>query len=125
MADQQPIPFEIVRIEGEPLTVASNGTTRLTCTEPDARVFRRRAITGVMRRPPGEVLIPQLNALCGELLATPDITPEAAVQRLLAIAGLVPTEGQRRIEWVVCEVAGVRVYVDGLNVIVSRQDITP
>lgn len=29
------------------------------------------------------------------------------------------------VEWAVAEVAGVRVYFDGANVIVSRQDLNP
>lgn len=29
------------------------------------------------------------------------------------------------IEWVVCELAGVRVYFDGMTVVVTRRDIQP
>jgi hypothetical protein len=35
------------------------------------------------------------------------------------------TPGARNIEWLVVELAGVRVYLDGKNVIVTREDLNP
>ena len=35
------------------------------------------------------------------------------------------TENAKRVEWVVAELNGVRVYFDGENVVVTTQDITP
>jgi hypothetical protein len=35
------------------------------------------------------------------------------------------TPEARSIEWLVVELAGVRVYVDGKNVIVTREDLNP
>jgi hypothetical protein len=35
------------------------------------------------------------------------------------------TADARRVEWVVAELDGVRVYFDGQHVVVSKQDLTP
>jgi hypothetical protein len=35
------------------------------------------------------------------------------------------TPDARRVEWVVAELDGVRVYFDGTHVVVSKQDLTP
>jgi hypothetical protein len=35
------------------------------------------------------------------------------------------TENARNIEWLVVEIAGVRVYVDGKNIVVTRADLNP
>lgn len=32
---------------------------------------------------------------------------------------------QTRVEWIVAELAGVRVYFDGTNVVVTRRDLMP
>lgn len=37
----------------------------------------------------------------------------------------VGTDKTQRVEWVVAELNGVRVYFDGVNVIVTTQDLTP
>lgn len=120
---QHPVPFEIVEHDG--IRVASNGTLRLTLLDPAGRLFRRRGLKGLALKPPGEVLLPQLNALAGELLARPDMPADEVVGRLLALAGLVPTAEPQRQEWAVAELDGVRVYTDGANVVVSKRDLEP
>lgn len=37
----------------------------------------------------------------------------------------VGTEQARNVEWAVAELDGVRVYFDGVNVVVSKQDLMP
>lgn len=119
----QPIPFEIIEHDG--VRVASNGTASLSLLDAGGLLFRRRGVRGLQTSPPAEILIPQLNQLAGELLANPGTTAEQAVGRVLAIAGTVRTEDPQRSEWAVAELDGVRVYCDGVNVIVTRQDLTP
>ena len=75
------LPFELAEAGGAKF--ASNGTQTLQLTEPDGRVFRRRAIKHIG----GGEAIP--------------------------------------IEWAVAEIAGIRVYFDGSNVVVSRQEMNP
>lgn len=72
-----PAPFEIVKDDtGQH---ASNGEMIVTALDPEARVFRRRALR---------------------------------------------TDGSAA-EWCVVEQSGVRVYCDGQNVVVSKQDLNP
>lgn len=66
-----------------------------------------------------------LNGLATELLAQPDMPAQDAVARLLALAGLVPIAEPKRVEWVVGELNGVRVYTDGANVVMTTQDLKP
>lgn len=120
---KNPIPFEIIEQDG--FTVASNGTLRLTVMGDGAKVFRRRAITGLQTKPAAEMLIPLLNGLTTELLAQPDMPAQETIARLLALAGLVPIAEPRRIEWVYGELSGVRVYTDGLNVVMTTEDLKP
>lgn len=122
MGAADPVPFEIVR-EDEGLCVASNGAVQVVAHGAAARMFRRRGIRGIARKPAAEVLLPQLNELAGELVSNPDMDAREAVARLLAIAGTVPTSEPQRMEWVVAELDGVRVYVDGSTVIVTREDL--
>lgn len=119
----QPIPFEIVQQDG--VSVASNGSIRLSMLDADGRLFKRRGVSGLAIKPAAEVLIPQLNALAGELLAKPDTPATEARARLLAIAGLVNTAEPQQHEWAVAELDGVRVYTDGANVVVTKQDLMP
>lgn len=46
------------------------------------------------------------------------------VFRRRAVKG-VGTEQARNVEWAVAELDGVRVYFDGVNVVVTRQDLMP
>lgn len=119
-----PIPFEIVRGD-DGLQVASNGRLRVVVPDAGGKLFRRRGMRGLALKPPAEQLIPQLNALAGELLQRPDMPAQEAVGRLLALAGMVPTAEPKRVEWLVGELSGVRVYTDGETVILTTQDMTP
>lgn len=119
----QPIPFEIIQQDG--VSVASNGAIRLSMLDAGGRLFKRRGVSGLTIKPAAEVLIPQLNALAGELLAKPDTAASEARARLLAIAGLVNTAEPQQHEWAVAELDGVRVYTDGANVVVTKQDLMP
>jgi hypothetical protein len=116
-----PQPFEIQNLDG--IAVASNGVTRVCLTEPDGRMFRRRGITGISSRTAAETLVPQLNALAGELLANPTMSAAEALARLHAIGGGVQLTQPQNVEWCVTQVGDVRVYVDAESVIVTRQDI--
>ena len=49
---------------------------------------------------------------------------DGRVFRRRAIKG-VGTENAVPVEWAVVELAGVRVYFDGVNVVVTRQDLMP
>ncbi len=119
----QPIPFEIIEQDGQ--RYASNGTMRFAVFDADAKLYRKRAISGIPMKPPAEVLIPQLNLFAGELLAAPDTSAQVAVGRLLAIAGLVPVAEPQRTEWLAIDIGGVHVYCDGSTVIVTRQELSP
>lgn len=123
MHQAAPTPFEIVR-EDEQLRVASNGAVQVIVRGAGAQMFRRRGIKGINRKPAGELLVPQLNEFAGELLANPGMDPREAVGKLLAIAGTVPTAEPQRVEWLVGELDGVRVYTDGSNIILTREDLT-
>lgn len=123
-----PVPFEIVehaRPDGAPLRVASNGAVRLTLLDSDGRLFRRRGISGMALKPAAEMLLPHVNALAGELLQRPDMPAHEAVGRLLALAGQVPTAEPQRHEWAVAELDAVKVYTDGVDVFVTRQELRP
>jgi hypothetical protein len=123
-ATEQPPAFEIVEA-GPGHRVASNGAISLSLLDAGGRLFRRRGVVGMATKPAGEMVLPQLNGLAGELLANPAMPADEVVGRLLALAGLVPITKPRRIEWAVAELDGVRVYTDGSAVIVTKQDLMP
>lgn len=124
---KQPTPFEItdVAMHGRNVRIASNGLMHIQSWEPDARVFRRRGISGMAMRPAGEVLVPKLNELAGELLQKPDTPAHEVAARLMALAGLLPQNEPQRHEWLVVQVGDVRVYCSEAGVIVSREDLHP
>lgn len=119
------VPFEIHRDEATGHQAASNGQVLLVLRDPAGRVFRRRGVRGLMRGTPADVLLPKLNAFLGELLQQPDMTPQAAAARLQAIAGLLPCDPPQQIEWAVVQLDDVYVYSDGVNVIVTKEDLSP
>lgn len=121
---EQPVPFRI--FEGaDGVKVASNGTARITVLDDGGRLQLRRAIKGLALKPPAELLIPALNGLTTELLATPEMPAEAAVGRLLQIVGMVPLTKPRNVEWAMATLGDVHVYTDGVDVIVTRAELTP
>lgn len=119
----QPVPFEIVEQDG--VRLATNGTIRMSLLDVAGRLFRRRGVSGLPIKPPAELLIPHLNALAGELLARPDMPAHEAVGRVIALAGMVPTDEPQHHEWAVAELDAVRVYSDGVNVVVTKQELMP
>ena len=121
----KPIPWEFARSEGA--HVASNGTTQVILLDTkDGRVFARRAVKQVgMGVCAAESVLPKLNALAGEILQRPDMTPTELREQLVAIAGLVNVTPPQHVEWAVVELDGVRVYCNGSEVVVTRQDLTP
>jgi len=122
----QPAPFEIVEADGT--RVASNGAASLTILADLAgqgRLFRRRAQKGLNVKPAGEIAVPMLNQLCGELVANLSMPGDQVVARIRAIAEAVQPEPPKNVEWAVAEIDGLRVYSDGRDVIVTRADITP
>lgn len=123
MADQ-PTPFTIVRSDtGAHPPVATNGAVRLMCLDADGQLSLRRGISGMMAAPMVEKILPQLNALAGELLANSAMDPAEIAARLHALQLACRPPEQRNIEWAYAELDGVRVYVDGADVIVTRQDL--
>lgn len=121
-----PIPFEITQ-GPDGIRVASNGHLRVTLLEQaqDGRLFRRRGVKGFALKPAGETILPKLNQLAGELLANPSMAAEDVQLSLLALAGLVQPQRPEKHEWAVVELDGVRVYVAGNDVVVTRKDLSP
>ena len=119
---KQPTPFTLVKREGAP-SVATNGTTALVCLDAGGIVMLRRGITGEFGAPTAEKILPHLNALAGELLANSAMPPLEVAARLHALQlACKPPEFQNT-EWAFAELDGVRVYVDGSTVVVTRQDL--
>lgn len=120
-----PVPFELLTHAGH--RIASNGTVTLTLLEPEGqgRLFRRRGLRGVALGSAGAQVLPELNRLAGDLLAQLDMPAEQLVQRLQELQALAAPARPQAVEWAVAELDGVRVYVDGSSVIVTRQDIVP
>ena len=121
MAD--PTPFEIVERDGA--KHASNGAMTLSVLDGDGLLFRRRAVKTTAAPPPAEGVLPRVNELAGLLLANPEMPPEEITRRLLDMAETIAPKPVQRIEWAVARLDGVSVYVDGTNVIVTRQDLNP
>lgn len=121
----EPAPFELLTHEGH--RVATNGTVTLTLLEaPEAgRVFLRRGLRGVALGSSGAQVLPELNRLAGDLLQRLDMPPAELAQRLHELAAMAVPAAPEAVEWAVAELDGVRVYVDGNNVVVTRQDIQP
>ena len=59
------------------------------------------------------------------ILADPAMPAEAAVGRLLQIVGMVPLTKPRHVEWAMATLGDVHVYTDGVDVIVTRAELTP
>lgn len=120
---EQPLPFEITQLPDGGPRVASNGSARLMLTEQDGELFRRRGITGLSLKPAAEAVLPQLNALAGDLVANTAMPAAELLARLDAIKAGVQTSEPQRIEWAVVKIHDVRVFFDGSTVIVSRSDL--
>lgn len=119
----QPTPFDIVDHGG--VKVASNGKVRLSVAGDAGRMFLRRGIAGIALKPPAEVVMPKLNELLGDLLNRMDMPGQDLVDRLTAIIGQVSLKEPQRHEWAVAELDGVRVYTDGVDIILTKQDLQP
>ena len=118
----EPVPFAIIR-EPNGLAVASNGPTRVAVLDADGSVFLRRGVRHLTGKPVAEQVLPLVNELAGQLLQNPAMPKEEVVARLSAVGAAIPPDEPRNIEWVVAELGGVRVYFDGSNVVVTRQDL--
>lgn len=121
-----PIPFEIVNMD-DGSRVASNGHRRVMLLEPadKGRMFRRRGVKGLSSRNPAETVLPKLNQFAGELLQNPGMSAEEIQCSLMALVGIVQPPPVQRMEWCVVELDGVRVYVAGNDVIVTKKDLSP
>lgn len=122
MQENQPVPFDLVRAEGLP-TVATNGALRMVCLDADGVLRLRRGIRGAVAGPLAETLLPQLNALAGELLSNSGMTHQELAARLHALQLVCKPAPRQNVEWAYAELDGVRVYTDGTDVIVTRQDL--
>ncbi len=120
-----PVPFELLEHDGARL--ATNGVQTLVLRAPadQGRVFRRRGLRGVALSAPGAAVLPELNRLAGDLVAQLDMPPDQLAERLAQIAALATPAAPQPVEWAVAELDGVRVYVDGQTVIVTREELTP
>lgn len=119
-------PFEVVEADGR--KVATNGAVTLSVLDDlagAARVFRRRAIKGMSMAPSGEMALPLLNQLAGDVLADLSMPAHVLAQRLAQIAERVQPKQPEPVEWAVAEIDGVRIYFDGANVVVTRQNLQP
>lgn len=134
MTERAPIPFEIreqTDQHGQRVVVAANGppdepgTQVLLLLDPAGTVVRRRALKGVALTPNAEVAVPMLNALATAIIRNPAMPPEQVQAQLLTIASLIPTTKPTPVEWCMATIDGVRVYLDGRNVVVTRQDLRP
>lgn len=115
----QPVPFTIVRNPGEP-EVATNGTVALVV---DGGIVKlRRGIRTAAAAPLAERLLPQLNALAGDILGKP-MTNEELAARLHAMQVLCAPVEQQNIEWAFGEIKGVRVYTDGKTILLTEKDV--
>ena len=68
----QPAPFVIDR-QPDGVIVASDGTLQVIALDAAATMFLRRGISGLQAGPVAEKVLPQLNALAGDLLARSDM----------------------------------------------------
>jgi hypothetical protein len=118
----QPVPFQIVRNEGQP-AVATNGAVAITCPDAGGRVFLRRGLRGSIGSPVVERILPALNQLAGELVANSQMDPGEVAARLHALQLACAPRQQQAIEWAVAELDGVRAYTDGSTVVLTRQDM--
>ena len=123
-AESEPVVAPATKPAAGSLRVATNGTVRLTVRGEGGKVFLRRGIKGIALKPPAEALLPHLNQLAGELLKRLDMPANEAVQRLLGLVGMVPTVKPRRVEWAVAELGDVRVYTDGTDIILTKENMT-
>lgn len=121
---EQPVPFRIFE-GGDGLKVATNGSARLTVMDADGQLKLRRAVKGLALKPPAEQLIPALNGLTTELHGRMDMPAQEVVGKLLQLAGMVPLTKPRNVEWAMATLGDVHVYTDGVDVIVTRADLTP
>lgn len=122
MAD--PVPFEIVSQGG--VRVASNGRLRVCTFENESvAMVKVRAISGLAVRPAAESVIPQLNQLAGELLRKPDTPPEEIRNRLIAMSGTVNVPQPMRHEWLKVTVDDWKIYTDGEQVVVTKNELSP
>lgn len=117
-----PPAFHLVREEGLP-TVATNGATRLVCLDEGGVLKLRRGIRTAVQGPVAERLLPLLNQLAGDLVGNSAMGNEELCTRLHALQLLCKPVPAQHVEWAFCELDGVRVYTDGADVIVTRQDL--
>jgi hypothetical protein len=119
----KPTPWEVARAPG--LEVASNGDLQLHA-RGGARIFLRRAIKGLaVGASHVDRVLPKLNELAGELLRRPEMPADELATRLEAIRGLSHVTPPEHVEMAVAELDGVRAYVSGRTVILTREDLNP
>lgn len=119
----QPTAFSIVHRPDAP-SVATNGSTRLMCLDAGGKLSLRRAICGGLGAPTAERIVPALNALAGELLANSAMPPADIAARLHALQQVCQPPPARHMEWAYAELDGVRCYTDGVDVILTKQDLS-
>lgn len=120
----QPVPFRI--FEGaDGVKLATNGAARVTLLDAGGQLKLRRAVKGLALKPPAEALIPALNGLTTELLSNLAMPAEEVAGRLMQLVGMVPLTKPRNVEWAMATLGDVHVYTDGVDIFVTRQDLTP
>ena len=120
----KPVPWEFVHSDAA--HVASNGDVRVILLDTDGCLFARRGVKQVgMGGCAAEAVLPKLNELAGGILQRPDMPAAELREQLIALAGLAYVPQPQHVEWAVVELDGVRVYCNGSEVVVTRQDLTP
>jgi hypothetical protein len=118
-------PWDIVRLDA--VHVAYSATQRLVLRDVrSGRIFLRRGLRGIgLGGAAASRVLPQLNALAGELLQRQDMPGDELGERLRGLAALAHVPPPEPVEMAVAELDGVRVYVVGPEIVVTREDLLP
>ena len=103
----------------------TDGNITVTLLTPGGKMFKRRAIKGIMQGTPGDKILPKLNELAGQLLNNLEMDGDTLALRLHALAEMCKVPKPTEVNILVAELMGVKVYQIGHNVIVTDQELYP
>ncbi|MGL6289320.1 MAG: hypothetical protein ACRC2H_01370 [Silanimonas sp.] len=124
MSSQDPVPFEIFMPPSGPAQ-ATNGRVRVAVLDAGGTMVRRRGLLGIKTALPGDVILPQLNKLAGELVGNIAMPASEIQARLLALAAMAQPSDPQRVEWLRASLDGVQVFTDGVDIVVTKGEIHP